>query len=268
MAFKVSFAFSQQMALLGGWTENFWSSLTDLGQCTTNAADLGNALARIHGNTTAWTRTRISDALNPRNVMLVTGPAYTTGVGDPTRVSDYAAVAGLLVSQGFGNYPVRQWLKGLWDSATNTGGFWNPPSNMTGYLNAFYGLLTNSKSAWCLRVLDRTQLQKPIQGISNAGVVTCMTHGYSNNNLVRISRAKGLAYANGLWKIVVIDANTFSLVGFIANTALPPYTGGGVVRLQSYIFTPIISTQIVRATKHNVGRPLGQLIGRRRKRAS
>ncbi len=256
------------MALLGGWTENFWSSLTDISQCLINAKALGNSLSRIHGNTTAWTRTRISDALNPRNVTLDTGPSFVSGVGDATRVSDYAAVAGLLVSTGFGNYPVRQWLKGLWDAATNTGGYWNPPSNMTGYLSAFYSILTNPSAAWALRVLDRSQLQKPIQQITNAGVVTCMTHGYSNNNSVRISLAKGLTYANGLWKIVVVDANTFSLIGFVANSAYPVYTGSGVCRLQSYIFTPIISTSIVRATKHNVGRPLGQLIGRRRKRAS
>lgn len=266
MAFRVSFQFFQQTAKMGGWTENYWNSLADLSAVQDKANDLALSLDGLHGNTTFMPAIRISDASSFRDVKLITRPGAQTPGTSAQSVSDYPTNALLLRHLGVGNYRVQQWIKGIWDSVIAQGGYYTPNSDYQSRMLTFRTKLALATNGWVLRVLDRTQALKPIKDITQAGVVTCTGHGYLDNAKVRISRCKGLTQANTVWRITRIDADSFSLQGWVAPNPAIPYLGGGVVRLQSYTYVSIMDSVVQRATEHAVGRPLEQLIGRRRTR--
>ena len=267
MPFKLSFQYQQQTVKLGGWTENFWCGLSDLTAATAKAGQLRTLLDPLHGNTTFLTGCRISDAATFRDVTLLSWPLNTQNPGtSPGSVSDYPTNALLLRLTGLPNYRTQQWLKGIWDGVIASGGYYQPTATYQGYMQAFLAFLTAGSNSMVLRVLDKSQAFKPIKDITQAGVVNCTGHGYSDNAMVRISRCRGLTQANNVWRITRIDADTFSLQGWVAPSPATPYLGNGVSRLRLYTYVPIGGGSIIRATEHAVGRPLEQLIGRRRTR--
>jgi hypothetical protein len=69
---------------------------------------------------------------------------------------------------------------------------------------------------------------KNITAATNASpiVITSASHGFSNNQYVRIDSVAGNTAANGLWKIANVTTNTFELVG---STGSGAYTSGGTV---------------------------------------
>lgn len=70
---------------------------------------------------------------------------------------------------------------------------------------------------------------KAITGASNAApiVVTVTAHGYPSGHVVNIAGVTGNTQANGIWEIIVVDANNFQLVGSEGNGA---YVSGGTVK--------------------------------------
>jgi hypothetical protein len=97
-------------------------------------------------------------------------------------------------------------------------------------------------------------------------VITITAHGFTDLDLVRISRVRGDPRSNRVWRINRIDTDTFSLIGWVELAVAFPYLGGGTAVAQVYSFRPIVQAEVVRATSHRTGRPSGLLGGRRRRR--
>lgn len=263
MPYRVSFRFQQQSAKMGGWTENFWSNLGSIPAVDAEVQLLQPALDSLHGNTSFMTGVRISNALNFRDVLtrdipIPPGPFIAAG-----SESDYPTSALLYALMGTGQYKTVQWLRGIWDPIVRNGGYYQPTASFLTNLGLFRGRMLNAANGWCIRVADRTIPFRPIKDISQAGVVQVTGHGYADNSKVRISRCKGLTQANQIWRITRIDADSFSLQGWVQPNPAQPYLGNGVARQQVLIFVPVTGLSVVRATEHKVGRPLGQLSGRR-----
>jgi hypothetical protein len=74
--------------------------------------------------------------------------------------------------------------------------------------------------------LDNGGGVKLISHITTASpaVVTALGHGYSTGDWITILNVRGMAEANALWRITVIDDSSFSLDG---STMIATYTGGG-----------------------------------------
>lgn len=71
-------------------------------------------------------------------------------------------------------------------------------------------------------------------------VITSTAHGRATGDYVRIAGVGGNTAANGLFKIAVINANSFSLNGSVGNGA---YTSGGTWTLALQIRNQTITTQ-------------------------
>jgi hypothetical protein len=267
LAFKVSYFFQWVGERTGGWSWNFWNSGTDLNPVQIATDALRNALNGITGNQTICPFARISDISTFRVVDLrnyVAGAIVPTP-SDPAN-TDFPTNAALLELTAAGGYIARSWLRGLPDGIINTGGRFLPYPAWIALQGTAFGILTNAANGWSLRVLDKGQAPKVVQDITQAGVVTCLGHGYATNDVVRISRARNLVIANRLWRVTVTDANTFMLQGWVVPAVVTPYTGNGQVRKQVRILVQIANARFVRATEHRVGRPFGLLSGRRKRR--
>lgn len=70
---------------------------------------------------------------------------------------------------------------------------------------------------------------KAVIGATNAApiVLNVTGHGYSSGHVVNVATVAGNTQANGIWEILVVDANNFQLVGSEGNGA---YTSGGTVK--------------------------------------
>lgn len=270
MPWKTSFRYNQPVGdRTAGWSENFWSSLPDIAAVRAAAVALGNALWQLHGDGVNLPSVRISNALSFRDVSVIPLNLFSAIPATPTSSdADYPTNALLLKLTGQGSYLTRQWIKGIWDGVVTRGGIYTPTATYTTRVNSLINTLTNAANGWTLRVSDRSIPFKPVKDITQAGIVSVTGHGYADNSRVRISRVKGLTQANRIWRITRIDADTFSLQGWVAPDVTTPYLGNGLARQVAYVYPAIAAGQIERATKHNVGRPFGALTGRRRTRRS
>lgn len=263
MAFRVSMFFVQQTAKSGGWTENYWSIFSDLDQTRNKAADLANALLAVHGHTSYITNIRYSEVGAFRRV-LVTDQTMTFNphVGNNV-ASDYPTTALLLRLDSAPNYVVNQWVRGIPDTQVSSGGFYTPSGVFVNSANSLFALLVNGANGWGMRVQDKSVQKKGLFSLSNTGVVSIPNHGYFDGDYVRISRVQGYRAANKIWKILVIDANSFQLVWWIAPPVGTVFSGNPTAQKQVKILITPTSARFVRATEHKVGRPFAVLSGRR-----
>lgn len=267
MAFRVSFFFIQASGRIGGWSENFWSSLTDLTTCQVKAASLKNLLNNLTGAQAYCARYRISDANTFRNVITVelnTAGPQPVGSGNPD--ADYPSTALQLELRGAPNYKTNQWLRGLPDSVTTTSGTYNPPGYFLTAMSALIAELTSGSNQWSLNVLNVAVVPKLVSGLTNAGVVTCLGHGFATGARVRIKGFKGITGANRVWSITNLTVDTFSLNLYTPPVGFSVVPGTPTARLQTYIQPQISGGRVVRVTSHKTGRPTGLLGGRRRTR--
>lgn len=263
MPFRVSFFHQVQQAKLGGWSENYWSSHTDLERAQNSALALRPLLGQLHGSQVVQPSIRISDISTFRDVLLIT---VNTEPGSDVGVSaavDYVTTAILLKLRSAGNYTVRQWIRGIKDNMVRLGGLYSPVAADVTRMFTFLRHLESAQNGWTMRVLDRAVPKKVVAAATSAGILTVRAHGYAADSLVRVSRGKGLTEINGLWRVTVVDPDTLQLQGFVVPPLPAPYRGGATVRLQQYRLEPIQTASIVRATSHKTGRPFGLLGGRR-----
>lgn len=270
MAFRVSFFWKQQVALEGGWSENFWNNGSDYGAVLTRALDLRTAMIAVKGNSPFCPRFRISDPAifrsgkNTRIAGAAPGPNLAADFS-----ADYPTTKWLLKLTG-STATVNQWFGGIRDESVNQGGFLNRANpSVSQQFPAFAALLTNPALGWSVRVLNPAVLPIPILGINpTTGLVTVSAHNYLNDQVVRISRVRGLTEANGLWRVIIPPSSTttFTLAGWVPSEQVYTKSPAANVRLQTYIFQPISLAQIDRATSHKVGRPTELLGGRRKTR--
>lgn len=268
MPFKVSFFLSQQGDRIGGWSENFWNQSASLSAAATEAAVVVGLLQATKGAQTFVNSVRISDVANFRStqILTVSSPAPIGPVGSFD--SDYQTTGALVrISTAVGTY-TQQWFKGNPDVNVQAGGRWQPVGAWITAFGALTGRLNTGINGWCIRKLDTTQQKYLILAISQTGILTVAATNFTvgSNVKIRVSRVGGFAI-NALWNANVISATSLQLIGYVPPATPPVYTGGkGTVQLQSFVYTGIGTLAVVRATEHKVGRPFGQLIGRRKRR--
>lgn len=262
--FRVSFFFSLQGDRLGGWSENFWSNLTSFSGVQAAALDLQQTLYNLKGFGVSAPYIRISQVGNFRSAQVVntnlTSTVQNTGVD-----ADFVDTAILIRLSSAQPYQSSQWLRGVWDECISQGGRYTPIAQYTTNMKNLFLKLAQASNGWVLRNLNQSNLKQLITAVTSAGVVTVPNHGFSTGNTVRISRTGGITGLNKIWRITVVDSSNFQLVGVPVGGFTGTYTKPGTAQLQAYIYQAITGGQPLRATKHNTGRPFGQLTGRRRR---
>lgn len=269
MPFRVSFFNVVQQAKLGGWSENFWNSASQIDTAAAQAATLAPLLDSCHGVPAYLSNYRVSDADNFRNVQVFNTNGKPGSIpSNPGYQADFVTTAALLLIKSNLGYITRQWMRCTLDSNVTKGGVWTPFGTWQTNFKAFVGGLLAGN--WSLRKLNPAVPAKIIVGVSAAGVVNVLAHGFTEGQRVRISRVKSTITTNinGIWKIHVVDPDNFTLNGYLPPTGVAFGTRTATARLQSYIYDKITSCVVDRATKHATGRPFGLLTGRRKTRKS
>lgn len=99
----------------------------------------------------------------------------------------------------------------------------------TGASNTLHGKTsaTASDNDTAVVATNAPEAQKTITAASNATpiVITSAAHGYSTGDLVEVASVVGNTAANGTWRVNVLTANTYELVGSVGNGN---YVSGGV----------------------------------------
>jgi hypothetical protein len=266
--YRVSFFFYQQGDRLGGWSENFWSVLPTISAASIEAANLVGLLQGTKGYYTYLTTVRVSDVANFRLTQI---QRVVTSPSNPLAIqldSDYQTTRAQLRLVTVGSAATNQWLAGNPDSCVTAGGRWTPISPWLSAFNALIGRMSTTANGWAIRKLDPANQRYNILAISPAAVLTTTATPYTIGSVVRVRVSRVAGYdINGLWNAAVLTSTTLQLLGYAAPAVTPVYTGGkGTIQLQSWVYPPISNGYIVRASEHKVGRPFGQLTGRRRTR--
>ncbi len=280
MGWRVTFTYSDQGDRLGGWSENYWNNLTSQSAVTTAAFALGSRLSYCKAAGVYWTQTRFSVPGSPRNSFTVSNnPAYTSGtpvLGGPNS-PDYQGTKWLLKMQGPpppagvpGSGATKQWFGGVVDNSILSA-YLQQSVVISSTFPSVVGLLTNAANGWSVNVLNPSFPPISIIAINSAtGVVTCSgAYNFGAATVIRISRVRGLPYANGLWTWSPIGSSnfTFQLLNWLPQTAVMTTSPKANVRPQLYILNSILSCTALRSSNHRVGRPTG-LFGGKRKRST
>lgn len=123
-------------------------------------------------------------------------------------------------------------------------------------------------SIMAIRSVDRTG-GNPIKAVTAYDpatlVYTSPAHGFIAGQLVIAEGFRGQAgqtIPKGQYRIVVLTADTFKLVGGVAVTARMPQGG---FRSVVYVWNAAVQATQIGFSKRNKGRPFGQSVGRRSK---
>lgn len=272
VAYKVSFFFSQDAPpRAGGWSENFWNTASDLTAIEARANTLRGSLLSCKGRQTQCLAVRIAEVGGFRRTKIL---AFTKGEFNAMAPleweSDYPNTALKLrlleAPSATEQQSTTQWFRGIPDYLVVQGGGYVPDAVFLGRAVNLFNVLTAVNQGWATYTIPGDAPYKVVRAITAAGRVTVQNHGYVDDQLVRISRAKGLTYANKVWRIVSVDLNTFDLQGWDPPVPTPTYTGNGKARTQTLAFNSIVEPRFEFATSHKTGRPFRLLSGRAKKK--
>lgn len=267
MAFRVATFWVLQADRLGGWSENFWLDTTDRGAAVNAAEDLVQKSKFAKASQPYCPRFRITDPAVFRS-------GKTTkrfGAGPPPEdqasyPADYITTKWQIrVNSQRGS--TTQWIGGLPDDYVIKGSY-NRDAITNPSWTTFIGYLLTSTAPWSVRVLDSTVPVKVIQEINNTtGIVTAKNHQLGENDRIRIKGVRGLTQANGLWNPILIPNNPdqFQLPTWQPTTQVMTKSNASF-RVQKYVYSRILSIEVIQATSHKAGRPTGLLGGSRKKR--
>jgi hypothetical protein len=270
MPFRIKFNWQQQSAKLGGWSTNFWINSDDLTFVKTKSLALLAKLNVITGAQVICPSYTISDISTFRNVENVETSGGSPGTPTPSTDADYPSTALAIKLTAAGNYNTVQWIRGIPDINISNSGRYTPVGAYAGKISSFFDELTASGNLWSVRNLNRATPKKVITALVLAtGVVTCPAHGYGPTGTTLKVRVQGFKIpesANQIWRITVIDANSFQLNFWQVPTDTVVVGKNPTAREQVYILNQISTGRVVRASSHYTGRPTGLLGGRRRRR--
>jgi len=269
MAFHVKFNWQQQSAKLGGWSMNFWSNLADMSVVLTKADELRTALNNVTGAQVICSSFTVSSVTPPRQFENIEKPTSVVAA-TATTDADYPSTALFLKNFGAGGYSTGQWIRGIPDANISNSGMYNPTSTYSGRMGTVFGILATPSNGWSMYALNKATEEKPITNLALAtGIVSCPAHGYGAAGATLTVRIMGFSSprsVNRVWRITVIDENSFQLSFWHVPVETTVDGNNPVARRQIYIFVPIASSKIIRATSHYTGRPTGLLGGRRKKK--
>jgi len=259
--YRVSYIMTQAASRPTGWSENFWCSAASLNAAIAAAQVVQPRLMSIHGEQTICTDLRVVELGVNRIGRLL---SVNASGGEAAASSDYPTTCLYIQMTGAGGRKTGQWIKGIWDDAVVGGGNFLNANNYRRFFNAFG---TSVVDNFGMRVLA-PQAQKDVLGLNPAtGAITVNAHGYATGDNVRIS---GILpgpsnYGNRIWKIIVTDANTFTVLGWNPPLNYAFQLGAAKARLQAYQIIGVETVSLMRISKRNVGRPFGAPRGRRRR---
>ena len=268
---RLTLRYTQNADIFYTWTENFFATLGTTFPTQPFSGPLAFFLARangFHGAGCQLASLRIVDTANKHSVQdyALTYPIGTPNGGDGD--ADNPNSAALLVSKGATTGRiVRQWVRGIRDGLTKSGGKLqtddDPYTRWKNWAATFSGFIQL-----------RTRVLGAEINITNidltSGIVTVQTNAPTPGTIIYMYRLRGVPYLHQSWRVASNpQTNQLTLAGFqsalavgelsFKNAYLCPLTYGFEAIQSGY---PVL----VRATAHETARPLCALPGKRKTR--
>lgn len=266
MATRVSFCHNWQGERAAGWSENYFHQSNDPQTALADALKLAPFVKAVHGDQSLLVQIRVAALTAPKlSLVKIVDSTPPTEFEEATG-SDFPSAAVTQELVGSDGRRIRNWIRGIPDKAIGKGGRKDFSTAYNRALKALKCELVAEASPWRIIHRDYAQAKKRITAITDAGVVTCAAHGYADGSKVRVSGCITPTQANGVWEAIVVDANTFKLEGYITLSG-SVLTGKPRVKLL-VAAEPVKIVDVMQkyASSRNVGRPFGQVGGRRRTR--
>lgn len=249
-----------------GWTDVWYTLADDPAVVVTRLKGYMDRRVAICNSIVSGVRFRIS--VIPSNILAFQA-RYRPGPG-PFATPDspwnalWTTVA--VASQGVR----RQWLiRGMTDEFI-VNGAWTP--NVPAWQTNFTELVRYMKNEgqFALQLIDNSNPLRNVTNVGTDGTVTLPTgHGIAKDDTVRFFRTKfddkNFGSVTGNW--LVID--TVGATQIVLNNWKPLATvSRGKLRKIDLTYPTVSDIQVAGVRKRNVGRPLEQLVGRRRRRSA
>lgn len=181
---------------------------------------------------------------------------------------------GFLIRQEATNQVANRYiiLRGVYDSelgeANVAAQFATPEPLGNPYINYF-----NAMKGWKFIGVDKTVAAVAVTNVTIGNLtkvitVTAAGHGLTTGDYTLLKDVQGVRDAKGKHRVIVTDANTFTLKDLAVNTG-DTYLQGGTSRREKLILMTIGDSQYVRPSHRQTGRPSDSPRGvHRRKRAA
>jgi hypothetical protein len=254
--FRLGFFYEQGE---NGWSESIHTSLTDPAQLENLVFQYAQKRLAFTHPSTKLVHVRISDDEVFRDIIL--DPIVLPMIGQykppvpaesPFTAFDARMSAGNLVTRSM-------FVRGLPDGQIDGVTIQGDPGFLTAY-DAWGAFIVNN--AFSIKNKDRTQVKQPINTVSLAGVVNMVT---PIPGLALLSQVQILGVPRSLVpkRTYIVSAITDGANFTIRNYTGPALAGIGFFRRINYLLLKIdvITTDAV--TERRIGRPFGQLRGRR-----
>lgn len=270
MPFRVSFFFAESNARNCGWSESFWSLLSNLNQVQAATDLLQPIMLAFRGNPVQCPYARISTVGVTRQVSIRNYQPfpYVLPVSSSPVPADFQNTALLMKLTALPNYITQQWLRGCPDAEVSNAGQYTPDSYFLNGFNALVAALTNASNGWALQKLDPGQPKKFISNVTTTGLITCAGHGLATDDNTRIRGARSVAGLDGVWRVTVLTADTFQIRTTQTFNVASANLSNATSQKQAHTYVSIGGATIVRATGHRTGRPFGLATGRRKRQTA
>jgi hypothetical protein len=251
-----------------GWSENFWYGQSDLPGALAVWNNLAPYLAAVHSNEARLRGGSVRAVSNqpeakiPR--LFTPVDYYDSGHFLGLRYTGmFPTTAAQLTLRDVEGRSNHVWLKGMPDGIDVGGQIGILPVWQL-KMNALLAFIQAPVNGIVRRHLDFTQPQKPIDGITATGVVTCVAHGFPDQAFVRIGKTTSTPNIDGIYRIKLISgsADTFQLLHFPPVAAAPATSRASYAQRQQYTTVSVTTAVWGGISKKNCGRPRRGLRGR------
>lgn len=262
--FKAQYFFEVRQRKLAGWSRGFHLTADNLVEAERQAKRLLAPLYLCVGVEVGLPYLRVSDIDNFREVKLTRYLDSGTQNGQTALTADYHNTALLMKLKASGGYFSYFHLNAPFDATIPKNGIYEPTSAFQSRLTQFRKQLLEPANQFRIYAIPKTKQFLDIDDISQQGIVTCVAHGFDNNQRVRISRVKNNPQVNKVWRINAVTDDTFQLIGYQAPETPIPYKGDGVVKCQARQMYPITDIEVIGVGDRRAGRPFNLASGKRK----
>lgn len=238
MSYHVSWVFQMPGDKQTQRSIGLYSDAGDNATVIKNASKLGILMQGMQGAQTKLRRIRVSPLGSTRRVKGVKFVAEANQDETVTVDTDIGKTCVELFLAHDEDAQVRLSFPGIPDVCVNKGSF-KANDSFTRGLKAFTTEVTKAASSWWINVLDPADVWKPINQITNAGVITIPGHGLAENNVVRLSGVVDYRNSNGTYRIVDVQDDTFKLSNWGAVRAGDAFLEQGRIRRQNKVLLSV-----------------------------
>lgn len=253
-----------------GWSETYFhNAATFTSQLIADFEELVSRRLALSSDDVSIVHCRLSDDLVRRDAVPVSVPAFAAHNSGYEGNTDFTFVSALTRITASNILSRNLYLRGIPDGLTHTAiGKITDPSWVQAF-NRLKSWLTTGR--FCLKAIDRNlNANRPIESFTlttgDQVVLQVTAHGLVTGQQIVVGNVRNMPSMNKVWRVTVVNANSFTLIGYPLANRNELVAGDGYFYKQIYALYPFTDMAQIRIVSHRSGRVFGQPVGRRKRR--